>query len=98
MPLYAVRRRRGGPWDWSRGLREQEGWDEHAAFMDALVAEGVILLGGPLDGDRDVLLIVEAGSEAEVHERLAADSWTQDGKLETTAVEEWTVLLDSVRQ
>ena len=22
-----MRLERGGPWDWSRGLREQEGWD-----------------------------------------------------------------------
>ena len=29
-----------------------------------------------------------------MHERLAADNWTQDGKLETVSVEAWTVLLD----
>ena len=37
--FFVVRRQRGGPWDWSRDLREQDGWDEHARFMDALVAE-----------------------------------------------------------
>jgi hypothetical protein len=25
--LWVVRRRRGGPWDWSRDMREQDGWD-----------------------------------------------------------------------
>ncbi|MHB8504666.1 MAG: hypothetical protein ACYDEN_02925, partial [Acidimicrobiales bacterium] len=28
--------------------RTQDGFDEHAAFMDALVDEGTILLGGPV--------------------------------------------------
>jgi hypothetical protein len=47
--LYAVRERRGGPWEWGRGLREQEGFDDHARFMDDL--EGwTILLGGRCDG------------------------------------------------
>jgi hypothetical protein len=35
--LYAVRERRGGPWDWARGLREQAGFGDHARFMDGLV-------------------------------------------------------------
>jgi hypothetical protein len=92
--LWVVRRRRGGPWDWSRDLREQDGWDEHARFMDALVDDGFILLGGPLEGDRDVLHVVDAPSEQAVHDRLAADNWTRDGRLETVSVEAWTILLD----
>ena len=75
-------------------MREQDGWDEHARFMEALVDDGFILLGGPLEGDVDVLHIVEAPSKEAVNERLAADNWTQDGKLETVGVEAWTVLLD----
>jgi len=58
--FFVVRRQRGGPWDWSRDLREQDGWDEHARFMDALVAEEFILLGGPLEDERFVLHVVEA--------------------------------------
>jgi uncharacterized protein len=96
--LFAVRRRRGGPWDWSRDMREQDGWDEHARFMDALVEDGFILLGGPLEGDREVLHIVEAASHEAVHARLAEDNWTQDGKLETVSVEAWTVLLGGLTQ
>jgi hypothetical protein len=44
--LHAVRERRGGPWDWARGLREQAGFDDHARFMDELVEAGSILLDG----------------------------------------------------
>ena len=34
--------------DLSKGTREQPIWDEHADFIDRLVAEGFILMGGPL--------------------------------------------------
>lgn len=94
MAMYVVRRRRGGPWDWSRSMREQAGWDEHASFMDGLVDDGFILLGGPLEGDREVLHIVEAQSEDAISERLAADPWTASGMLGTTRIERWTILLD----
>ena len=92
--FFAVRLERGGPWDWSRGLREQSGWDVHAAFMDALVEEGFIVLGGPLGGEREILHAVSAASEAEVRERLAQDSWHQNGMLTITSIEPWTILLD----
>jgi uncharacterized protein YciI len=92
--MFAVRRERGGPWDWSRGLREQDGWDEHARFMDALVAEGFIVLGGPIAGDRAVMFAIEAESEQAVQDRLAADNWTANGMLRTVSVEAWEVLLD----
>jgi uncharacterized protein YciI len=94
--LFAVRLEHGGSWDWSKGLREQDGWDEHARFMDALVDDGFILLGGPLEGDHDVLHVVDAPSEQEVHERLAQDNWHRNGMLRITSVEAWTVLLDGL--
>jgi uncharacterized protein YciI len=94
MTLYAVRRIRGGPWDWSRDVRQQDGWDEHARIMDEMVAEGFIVLGGPMEGGRDVLLIIDAPSEDAIHERLAVDNWSANGMLTTVAVERWTILLD----
>ena len=97
MALYAVRLERGGPWDWSRDLRGQAGWDEHARFMDDLVDAGFILLGGPLEGDRDVLHVIEAKSEEAVRSRLAEDPWWQNGMLRPVRVERWTVLLDGLR-
>ena len=92
--LFAVRLERGGPWDWSRGLREQDGFDEHARFMDSLVEEGFIWLGGPLAGGRDVLHVIEAPSEDAIRERLAQDNWAENGMLTVKSVEQWTVLLD----
>ena len=94
MTYFAVRLRRGGPWDWSRDLREQAGWPEHARFMDELVADGFILLGGPLEGDRDVLLVLDTESEDAIRERMADDPWWQNGMLEPIRIERWTILLD----
>jgi uncharacterized protein YciI len=92
--FFAVRLARGGPWDWSRDLREQDGWDEHARFMDALVDDGFIVLGGPLEGDREILHAISADSEEEVRERLAQDNWARNGMLTIASIEPWTILLD----
>jgi uncharacterized protein YciI len=96
MARHVVRLQRGGPWDWSRDMREQTGWDEHARVMDGFVDAGFILLGGPLEGDREVLLIVEAESEDAIRERLAEDPWVRSGMLRPASVERWTVLLDGL--
>jgi hypothetical protein len=59
---YLVERAKGPASDHSRGRREQDGWDAHAAFMDALAEEGFVILGGPMgEGDgENALLIVAA--------------------------------------
>jgi uncharacterized protein YciI len=94
MARYVVRLERGGPWDFARDMREQVDWDEHARFMDHLVDTGFVVLGGPLEGDREVLLIVEAESSDDVRERLAKDPWAPTGMLRPASVERWTVVLD----
>jgi uncharacterized protein YciI len=91
---FVVRLQHTGPWDFSRGLREQDGWDEHAAFMDRLVEDGFIVLGGPLEGDRDIMHVIEAESKGAIRARLAKDNWARNGMLAVTSIEEWTVLLD----
>ena len=96
--LYVVRLERGGPWDWSRDMREQDGWDEHARFMNGLVDDGFILLGGPLKGDRETMHVVSARSEDEVRERFAEDNWAQNGMLRVRSVERWTIVLDRLER
>lgn len=55
--------------------REQHALDEHAAFMDGLVDDGFVILGGPIgDGER-VLLVVEATDERAIKTRLGEDPW-----------------------
>jgi uncharacterized protein YciI len=93
---YVVRQARGPGWDDSRGRRDQDGWQEHAAFMDALTDEGVVILGGPVGEslDDDVLLVMDVDSEAEIRIRLADDPWMK-GVLTIHSVEPWTVWLRS---
>jgi hypothetical protein len=92
--FFAVRLERGGPWDWSRDLREQDGWDEHARFMESLVDDGFIVLGGSVAGEREILHAIDAPSEDVVRERLADDNWHRNGMLTITSIESWTILLD----
>jgi uncharacterized protein YciI len=91
---FVVMRAQGPSWDRSRLRREQVGWDEHAAFMDSLVDDGFIVLGGPVgEGDgHSTLLVVEAESEAEVRSRLGDDPWGED-MLATETVEPWSIFL-----
>jgi uncharacterized protein YciI len=93
-PMFAVVLEHGAAWDDGRGLREQDGWEEHAAFMDALVDDGFVVLGGPLGDGRRVLFAVAAHDERAIRARLAADPWHADDHLRIGAVEPWTVLLD----
>jgi uncharacterized protein len=91
--FFIVRVERGGPWDWSKGMREQEQWPEHAQFMNGLVDDGLIVLGGPLENGRDAFHVVDADSEDTLRARFAADPWARNGMLEITSVERWTILL-----
>jgi uncharacterized protein YciI len=91
---FLLETERGPAWDDSRARREQGSWDAHAAFIDGLVGEGVVVLGGPvgdLAGDR-ALLVVQAASEDEARARLASDPWA-GGVLSIASVRPWTIWL-----
>jgi hypothetical protein len=93
MPFFVVLRRRGPQWDPTRRLEEQVDWDAHAAFMDGLVTDGFVVLGGPLADEERVVLAVEADSEEAVRETLARDPWS-DSLLVVDSVDRWTLRLD----
>ncbi len=94
--LFAVIVARGPCWNHTRTMDEQEEWRAHADFMNGLVAEGFVLLGGPLTGTADVLLVVRAESEAEVEARLAPDIWWANGLLQTRQIVPWWLRLGSI--
>jgi uncharacterized protein YciI len=96
MSYFVVIREAGPAWAPASSIREQEQWTEHAAFMDALVDDGFVVLGGPLGDGPTTLLIVDAGSEDEIRARLAQDPWTPLGLLQISKIEPWDVLLSSV--
>jgi uncharacterized protein YciI len=91
---FLVKHVPGPRWDPARRRREQAGWDEHAAFMDGLTEEGVIVLGGPVGtGDGDyALLVCDAEDEEQLRARLADDPWA-GGVLTVESVEPWSVWL-----
>jgi tetratricopeptide (TPR) repeat protein len=90
--LYLVTRSAGPGWDPARSRPAQDGWSEHAAFMNGLVDGGFVVLGGPVS-PTETVLVVRAADPAQIRRRLAADPWTADGTLETTAIRPWEILL-----
>jgi hypothetical protein len=94
MKTYFVVERRTGPlWDPARALEQQTGWTEHAAFMDGLVDDGFVVLGGPLADEQRVVLVVEAESADGVRSVLARDPWS-GSHLVVESVDAWTIRLD----
>ena len=62
-------------------------------FMNALAADGHIVLGGPLgDGER-TLLIIEAASPDAVRRLLEPDPWTGMDLLTIDSITPWQILL-----
>jgi uncharacterized protein YciI len=93
---FMVIRTRGPGWKDSRPLEGQDDWAGHASFMNALAKEGFVILGGPLEGASDVLLIVRATSPDEIRFRLAEDPWTINDLLRVTRIAPWTLRLGSL--
>jgi len=96
--MFLVLLRRSGPeWDPARPMEEQTGWDAHAAFMDGLVADGFIVVGGPLADEVRVAHAVEAASEEAIRATLARDPWS-GSHLVIDSIEPWTIRLDGTRR
>jgi hypothetical protein len=82
----------GPQWDVARPMEEQTEWLEHASYMDMLVDEGIIVLGGPLD-DMRVALAMDLESEEAVRAILSRDPWSGT-HLRIDTIERWTIRLD----
>jgi uncharacterized protein YciI len=93
---FVVIESRGPNWDDSRVMDDQREWTAHAALMDAMVAERFILLGGPLEGTRDVVLVVQAEDDSEVMSRFAVDPWIRNGLLVVKECRPWRIRLGSL--
>jgi len=81
--------------DLSKGTREQPFWTEHAKFIDRLVAEGFILMGGPLVDEGGSLLIFNAEDENEVKEKMNNDPWLARGILKLEHIKRWQIFIDA---
>ena len=97
LPLFAVTSTHGAAYAEGRPLEDQTDWDAHAVFMDKLVDDQFVLLGGPLEGTSDVLLIVRAAAEQTIRDRFAADPWMKMDLLRILRIVPWTLRLGSLR-
>ena len=100
MSYFAVIRKAGPAWS-DGGIAEQHAMSDHAAFMNRLEEEGLVLFAGPLAGADQgrvrVLLIVSADSEVEIERRLADDPWTISERLKITSIQRWNVFVGAER-
>lgn len=97
MAYFAVTMVHGPSWDEAKagltGIRQQEAFGEHATFMDRLVDDGFVVLGGPLGDGEEAMLIVDARDQAEVIARMAEDPWNPMGVLHVGEVRPWAIWL-----
>jgi hypothetical protein len=91
--LFLVFETRGPRWNSAKPLEAQEHWEAHRRFMNALEAEGFVVLGGPILATPDVLLVTRAPNEAEIRSRLAKDVWQKEGLLRITNIRNWDLRL-----
>jgi uncharacterized protein YciI len=94
MATFAVTLVHGPGWDSSRPIRQQDGWDEHAAFFDAMVDDGFLIVGGPLGDGTRTLHLIEAHDEDAIASRLAGDPWAAADMLRIGSIEPWALWLD----
>jgi hypothetical protein len=92
MMFLVILRRSGPEYDHSKPLEQQSGWLDHAAYMDGLVDDGFIVLGGVLGDELRTAHAVEAGSEQEVRDRFGRDPWS-GSHLVVDSVDLWTIRL-----
>ena len=101
MSYYAVTRNAGPAWTDGKGAFEQPGASNHAAFMNTLAGDDLILFAGPLAGSEHgrirVLLIADAPSEDDIRRLLADDPWELTQRVVTTTIEPWNLLVGAHR-
>jgi uncharacterized protein YciI len=93
---YLVISKAGPKRDLTKGSREQQFWDEHATFIDGLVDDGFIMMGGPFD-DGGAMLIVHAENEQAVRQTVDNDPWYAQDILLLDTIKRWDIFIDERR-
>lgn len=70
-------------------MRDLGGGPAHRDFLNALPA-GFVLLGGPVDGHRRAMLIMQTNDLDEAHDGLDPDPWLRSGHL-VEVIEPWEI-------
>ena len=94
--VRVVVRFRAGP-TWTSGPPDdQPGWDEHAAFVDGLVARGTMVMGGPFADFSGTQIVLENVTEDEARELLARDPFVANGVFVLDDVRAWNIYVDEL--
>jgi uncharacterized protein len=94
--VRVVVRFRAGP-TWTSGPPDdQPGWDEHAAFVDDLVARGIMVMGGPFADYSGSATVLENVTEEEARALVAADPFVANGVFVVDDVRAWNVYVDEL--
>lgn len=96
LSLFAVIRTRGPAWDQSLPIEGQTDWEAHRIFMNSLEHDGFVVLGGPLEGSSDALIIVRSSGPEEITGRFALDPWSISDHLRTSRIALWELRLGSL--
>lgn len=90
---YLILRRYGPSWNYEVPRDRQAEWPAHAAFMDSLVEDGKILLGGPVNDGPLVLISAVSTTMNSILNKLALDPWENLGLIEDLEIKRWEILL-----
>jgi uncharacterized protein YciI len=91
-----VRVRAGPTWADGGPPEVQPGWDEHEAFVDALVDQGTIVMGGPLSDYSGSIVILEGITRDDARALMDKDPFVRNGVFMVEDIKEWTVYVDSL--
>ena len=101
MSLYSVIRARGASGFLDGGIAAPPDVADHAAFMNTLANEGMVLFAGPLAGTETgrlrALPIMSAAGEDEIRDRLEDDPWVRTDRLVTTSIAPGNVIVGAAR-
>ena len=82
---------------WTSGPPEkQQGWNDHAAFVDDLVARGTMVMGGPFADYSGSLIVLENVGEDEARALVARDPFIVNGVFVLESVHTWNVYVDEL--
>src|SRR5919205_1872886 len=87
---------RAGPTWRSGSVREQPGWDAHAEFIDRLVDDGTMVMGGSFADNSGSMILLEGVDAAEAAELVADDPFLHNGVFVLDSIREWTVFVDAL--
>jgi uncharacterized protein YciI len=91
-----VVRWRAGP-AWVSGAPEdQDGWEEHAEFIDDLIERGIFVMGGPYADNSGSHTLLQGVSADEARELVLQDPFVANGVFELEDVRAWKVYVDEL--